>query len=145
MRPIPGLSLMQQYFICTIHFMLYCRKVKMLHYNIFWESIGRKVFTKIKSLSRPPTSDSSKLHQFVSSDVWVMFLVVFKALFTELCNCACAKKIVMLIRIRHICVVLLHKKTVLSLKTSSEINFEFIKLVKKENVFIWQKQIGNII
>ena len=37
------------------------------------------------------------------------------------------KKIVMLIRIRHTCVALIHKKTVLSL----EINFEFIKLVKK--------------
>ena len=40
------------------------------------------------------------------------------------------KKIVMLIRIRHICVALLHKKTVISLETSSEINFEFIKFVK---------------
>ena len=60
-----------------------------------------------------------------------MFLIVFKALFTEFCNCACAKKIVMLIRIRHTCAALLHKKTVLSLKTSSEINFEFIKFVKK--------------
>ena len=60
-----------------------------------------------------------------------MFLIVFKALFTEFCNCACAKKIVMLIRIRHTCVASLHKKTVLSLETSSEINFEFIKFVKK--------------
>ena len=56
---------------------------------------------------------------------------MFKALFTEFCNCACAKKIVMLIRIRHTCVALLHKKTALSLETSSEINFEFIKFVKK--------------
>ena len=30
------------------------------------------------------------------------------------------------------CVALLHKETVLSLETSSEINFEFIKFVKKE-------------
>ena len=60
-----------------------------------------------------------------------MFLIVFKALFTEFCNCARAKMIVMLIRIRHTCVALLHKKTVLSLETSSEINFEFIKFVKK--------------
>ena len=60
-----------------------------------------------------------------------MFLIVFKALFTEFCNCACAKKIVMLIRIRHTSVALLHKKTVLSLETSSEINFEFIEFVKK--------------
>ena len=29
--------------------------------------------------SRHPASDSSKLHQFVSFDVWVMFLYVFKA------------------------------------------------------------------
>ena len=41
------------------------------------------------------------------------------------------KKIVMLIRIRHTCVALLHKKTILSLETSSEIIFEFIKFVKK--------------
>ena len=60
-----------------------------------------------------------------------MFLIVFKALFTEFCNCASAKKIVMLIRIRHTCVAFLYKKTVLSLETSSEINFEFIKFVKK--------------
>ena len=32
------------------------------------------------------------------------------------------------------CVALLYKKTVLSLETSSEINFEFIKFVKK----IWK-------
>ena len=61
-----------------------------------------------------------------------MFLIVFKLLiFTEFCNCACAKKIAMLIRIRHTCVALLQLKTVLSLETSSEINFEFIKFVKK--------------
>ena len=60
-----------------------------------------------------------------------MFLIVFNALFTEFCNCACAKKIVKLIRIRRTCVALLHKKTVLSLETSSKINFEFIKFVKK--------------
>ena len=41
------------------------------------------------------------------------------------------KKIVMLIRIRHTCVALLHRKTVLSLETSSEVNFQFIKFVKK--------------
>ena len=56
---------------------------------------------------------------------------MFKALFTEVCIYACAKKIVMLIIIRHTCVALIHKKTVLSLETSSEINFEFIKFVKK--------------
>ena len=56
---------------------------------------------------------------------------VFKALFIEFCNCACAKKVIRLIRIRHICVALIHKKTVLPLETSSEIHFEFIKCVKK--------------
>ena len=60
-----------------------------------------------------------------------MFLIVFKALFTEFYNFACAKKIVMLIKIRHTCVALLHKKTVLSLETNSVINFEFINLIKK--------------
>ena len=61
-----------------------------------------------------------------------MFLLVFIALLTEFCNCAWAKTIVMLIRIRQPCVTLIHKKTVLSLETSSEINFEFIKYVKKK-------------
>ena len=61
---------------------------------------------------------------------------VFKALFTEFCACACAKKIVMLVRIRHTCVALIHKKTVLSLETSSEINFEFIQFVKKNVKFL---------
>ena len=55
---------------------------------------------------------------------------MFKALFTEFYNCACAKKVIRLIRIRHTCVALIHKKTVLALETSSEINFEFIKCVK---------------
>ena len=91
--------------------------------------------------SRHPARDSSKLHQFVSFDVSVMFLFVFKALFTELCNCPCAKKIIMLIRIRHTFVALIYKKTVLSLETSSEINFEFIKIVK---CLPLTKQIGNI-
>ena len=36
----------------------------------------------------------------------------------------------MLIRIGHTCVALKHKKTDLSLETSSEINFKFIKFVK---------------
>ena len=49
-----------------------------------------------------------------------MFLIVFKALFVEFCNCACAKKIVMLIRIRHTCVALLHKKTVYHLKQAQK-------------------------
>ena len=42
-----------------------------------------------------------------------------------------AQKGYRLIRIRHTCVALIRKKTVLPLETSSEINFEFIKCVKK--------------
>ena len=44
--------------------------------------------------SRLPANGSSKLHLFVSFDVWVrpMFSFVLKALFTKLCNCACSKK-----------------------------------------------------
>ena len=45
----------------------------------------------------------------------------------------------MLIRIRHTCVALLHKKTVLSLETMSEINFEFIKFVKKRKMSSFDK------
>ena len=42
-----------------------------------------------------------------------------------------AQKGYKLIRIPHTCVALIRKKTVLPLETSSEINFEFIKCVKK--------------
>ena len=95
--------------------------------------------------SRHPASDSSKLRQFVSFDVWVNSFFVFNALLTEFCNCACAKKIGMLIRIRHTCVALIHKKTVLSLETIPEINFEFIEFVKKKvKCLALTKQIGNI-
>ena len=81
--------------------------------------------------SRHPASESSKLHQFVPFVVCVNSCVVFKALFTEVLQLRMRKKIVMLIRIRHTRVALIHKKTVLSLETCSEINFEFIKFVKK--------------
>ena len=63
---------------------------------------------------------------------------------SELCSFKCLKlfsliftiahaqiKIVILIKINHNCVVLKHKNTDKSLETSSEINFEFIKFVKK--------------
>ena len=80
--------------------------------------------------SRHPVSDSSKLHEFVGLMSELIPFFVFKALFTEFCNCACAKKVIRLMRIRHTCVALTHKKTVLALETSSEINFEFIKCVK---------------
>ena len=59
----------------------------------------------------------------------ISFFFVFKALFTEFCNRACAM-VIRLIRIRHTCVALIRKKTVLPLETSTEINFEFIKCVK---------------
>ena len=39
-----------------------------------------------------------------------MVFFVFKALFTEFCNCACAKKIVLLIRLRHTRVQLIQKQ-----------------------------------
>ena len=102
-----------------------------LQYFIFCEKLlDENYLLKINNVFQTSSKRFVKLHQFVSFDVWVMFLIVFKALFTEFSNCACAKKIIMLIRIRHTCVALLHKKTVLSLETSSEINFEFIKFVK---------------
>ena len=83
------------------------------------------MFQDIQQAFRLSSTNLSRLISELCS-----FFVV-KALFTEFCNCACAKKIVMLIRICHSCVALIHKKTVLSLITKSEINFEFIKFVKK--------------
>ena len=103
-----------------------------LQYFIFCEKVlDENIYSRLIAFSRHLASDSSKLHQFGSFDVLVMFLSVFNALFTEFCSCACAKKIVMLIRIRHTCVALLHKKIVLSLETSSEVNSKLIKFVKK--------------
>ena len=69
---------------------------------------------------------------------------MFKSLFTEFCHCACAKKVIRFIRIRHTCVALIHKKAALPLETSSEINFEFIKCVKKCKMSPFDKTIGNI-
>ena len=60
-----------------------------------------------------------------------MFLFVFKALFTDFCYGAYAKYLAMLKRIRHTCVALKHKKTVLSLETSSEIKFRIYQICKK--------------
>ena len=54
----------------------------------------------------------------VCLSVLLLYVPSKQALFTEFCNCVCAKKIVMLIRIFHTCVALIHKKTGLSLETS---------------------------
>ena len=62
-------------------------------------------------LPRHPANDSSKLHQFVSFDVWVM---LFKCLKLYSLNFAIAHaqvKIVMLIKIGLNCVAQRHKKT----------------------------------
>ena len=71
-----------------------------------------------------------------------MFLIVLKALFTEFCNCACAQKIVMLVKIRHTCVALLHKKTVLSLETKLGNQFQIYQICKKGKCLPLTKQIG---
>ena len=74
-----------------------------LQYFIFCEKVlDEKYLLKLNNVFQ--TNNSSKLHQFVSFYVWAMFLFVFKALFTEFCNCACTKKIVMPIRICQTCV-----------------------------------------
>ena len=108
--------------------------MKTLHYNIlyFCENVlDEKYLLKINNVFQK----SSK--RFVEAPP--ICLLMF-----ELCSLLCLKlyslnfaiahaqkKIVMLIRIRHTCVALLHKRTVLSLETSSEINFGFIEFVKK--------------
>ena len=56
-------------------------KSETLHYNILY--FARKYWTKsinlrLKVIPRYPANDSSKLHQFFSFDVWVVFLFVFK-------------------------------------------------------------------
>ena len=103
-----------------------------LQYFTFYEKVfDEKYLLKINNVFQT----SSK--RFVEAPPICLFWCLsyvpccVKALFTEFCKCACAKKIVMLIRNRHTCVALIHKRTVLSLETSPEINFEFIKFVNK--------------
>ena len=62
-----------------------------LQYFIFCEKVLDERY--LLKLNVFQTNDSSTLHQFVSFDVWVMFLFVFKALFTEFFNCACVKRV----------------------------------------------------
>ena len=50
-------------------------------------------------LPRHPANDSSKLHQFVSFDVWFMLLSEFKALFMKFAIAYAQIKIVMLVKI----------------------------------------------
>ena len=106
--------------------------MKTLHYNILY--FVRRHWTKSnqQAIRRNSTNVSLLMFELCS-------LLCLKALFTEFCNCACAKKIVILIRIHRTCVALLHKKTILSLETSSEINFEFIKFVKTGKCFPFTK------
>ena len=126
---------MQQYLICMMHFMIYWKIVKMLHYNILYcvrKHWTKRIYQSIKMFSRHPARDSSKHYQFVSFDVWVISFFVIKLYSLNFAIEHTQKKVIRLIRIRHTCVALIHKKTVLSLETSSEINIEFIKFVKKK-------------
>ena len=62
-----------------------------LQYFIFCEKVlDEKYLLKLNNVFQ--TNDSSKLHQFFSFDVLVMFFFVFKTLFTEFCKGACATK-----------------------------------------------------
>ena len=96
--------------------------MKTLHYNILY--FVRKYLLKLNNVS--------DIQQAIRCNSTNLSLLM-----SELCSCLCLKlyslnfaialaqkKIVMLIRIRHTCVALMHNKTVLSLETSSEINFE---------------------
>ena len=60
-----------------------------------------------------------------------MFLSVFKALFAEFCNCACAKRLLCL---SEFVILVLHyytRKLFYHFKQAQKLNFEFIKFVKK--------------
>ena len=90
------------------------------------------VFVDNDFLDQPPHQPHSVISAFV-----IGFL--FKALFTEFCNCAC-KRIAMLSDTGHFCVAFKHGKTELSLKTSSEINFECIKFVQNSILSPFEKK-----
>ena len=112
----------------TLYVILNKSENATLQYFIFFEKVlDEKYLLKINNVFQTSSKRFVKLHQFVYFDVWLC-LKIYSLNFAI---AQAQKKIVMLIRFRHTCVALLHKKTVLSLETSSEINFEFIKFVKK--------------
>ena len=118
---------MQHYFICTIHFYAILNKSKnaTLQYFIFCEKeLDKKYLLKcFPDMKQAICRNSTNLSLLMSK--------LFKALFTGFCNYTCAKRLLCLSEfVWHTCVALIHKKTVLSLKTSAEVNFEFIKFVK---------------
>ena len=92
-----------------------------LQYSIFREKVfNKKHLLKLNNVFQT----SSKL--FVEIPPICLFLwlsyvsFVFKALFTDLCNCSYAKYIVTLIRICHTWVAFKHKKTDLSLEKAQK-------------------------
>ena len=95
----------------------------MLHYK----ALDEKDLLKLNNVFKT----SSK--RFVEAPPLMSELITFLCLKLYSLNFAIAhaqKRVIRLIRIRHTCVALIGKKTVLLLETSSGINFEFIKCVK---------------
>ena len=97
----------------------------MLQYKIYILYISLKCFQDIQQAIR---RSSTNLFRLMSELVPLLCLKLYSL---KVAIAHAQKKIVMLIRIRHTCVALIHKKIVLSLETRSEINFEFIEFVKK--------------
>ena len=74
----------------TLYAILNKSEKATLQYFIFYEKVlDEKYLLKLNTVFQ--TNDSSKRHQIVSFDV--MFLFGLKALFTEFCDCACAKRL----------------------------------------------------
>ena len=94
-----------------------------LHYFIFCEKIlDEKYLLKINNVFQTSASDSSKLRQFVSFDVWVMFLFVFKVYSLNFEIAHAQKYCYGYQNSSYLCCINTEEK-VLSLETSSETNF----------------------
>ena len=78
----------------TLQYFIFCKK-----------ALDEKYLLKLNNVFKTSSKRFVKAPQFVSFDVCSFF--VFKALVTEFCNCACANKVISLIRIRHTCVALI--------------------------------------
>ena len=99
----------------------------LLQNFIFCEKVlDKKYLLKLNNVSQ--TSSKRKLHQFVSFDVCVVPFLCFKLYSLNFAIAHERKKIVMIIRIGHTCVALKHKKTDLSLETSSESVSKFVNI-----------------
>ena len=95
----------------TLQYIIFCKK-----------ALDEKYLLKLNNVA----SDSSKLHQFVSFDVWVNSFLCLKLYSLNFAIAYAQKRLLGL----YLCCINT-QENLLTLETSSEINFEFFKFVKQ--------------